>query len=134
MFMITFYIIENDLYWPSIIRDCNGQGCKRSFHLSCVNPPLSYVPPGVWHCSWCTDRKIKFGLHSVSGGIESIWDVREVLSYNQGNRDVHTLLKNSVICCTFFHALFSCKDILMQVAIWQCVIRYAGAERIFGEV
>ncbi|KAK1389524.1 PHD-type domain-containing protein [Heracleum sosnowskyi] len=63
--------------------DCSGQGCKRRFHLSCVNPPLSYVPPGVWHCAWCTDRKIKFGLHSVSEGIESIWDVREVLSNNQ---------------------------------------------------
>ncbi|XP_074353561.1 uncharacterized protein LOC141692578 isoform X1 [Apium graveolens] len=63
--------------------DCSGQGCKRRFHLSCVNPPLSYVPPGVWHCAWCTDRKIKFGLHSVSEGIESIWDVREVLKNNK---------------------------------------------------
>ncbi|WOH06088.1 hypothetical protein DCAR_0625511 [Daucus carota subsp. sativus] len=55
---------------------CSGQGCKRRFHLSCVNPSLSYVPPGVWHCSWCTDRKIKFGMYSVSEGIESIWDAR----------------------------------------------------------
>lgn len=63
------------------------------------------MPPGVWHCAWCTDRKIKFGLHSVSEGIESIWDVREVLSNNQGNGDVH-VLQISVICFTFFLVLF----------------------------
>lgn len=87
-------------YEPSIIRDCSGQGCKRRFHLSCVDPPLSYLPPGVWHCAWCTDRKIKFGLHSVSEGLESIWDVREVLSNNQGNGDVY-VLQISVIFFTF---------------------------------
>ncbi|GFZ11392.1 hypothetical protein Acr_22g0007900 [Actinidia rufa] len=25
---------------------CDGLECKRSFHLSCVDPPLSYAPPG----------------------------------------------------------------------------------------
>ncbi|KAL1813213.1 hypothetical protein ACET3Z_023278 [Daucus carota] len=71
---------------------CSGQGCKRRFHLSCVNPSLSYVPPGVWHCSWCTDRKIKFGMYSVSEGIESIWDARPsnilyFFPYTQGQKE-----------------------------------------------
>ncbi|XP_016470560.1 uncharacterized protein LOC107792831 isoform X1 [Nicotiana tabacum] len=61
---------------------CAGQGCKRSFHLSCVDPPLSYFPPGPWHCYWCVRRKLKLGVHSVSEGVDSLLDVREC---NLGN-------------------------------------------------
>ncbi|KAK9280486.1 hypothetical protein L1049_014178 [Liquidambar formosana] len=57
---------------------CDGRGCKRSYHLSCLDPPLEDVPPGIWHCIWCVKKKIESGVHSVSEGIESIWDAREV--------------------------------------------------------
>ncbi|KAJ6974120.1 helicase protein MOM1-like isoform X2 [Populus alba x Populus x berolinensis] len=57
---------------------CDGQGCKRSYHLSCLDPPLGDVPLGVWHCLACVRKKIEFGMHSVSKGIESIWDASEV--------------------------------------------------------
>lgn len=65
-------------------RSCAGQGCKRSFHLSCVDPPLSYFPPGPWHCYWCVRRKLKLGVHSVSEGVDSLLDVRECNFGNEG--------------------------------------------------
>lgn len=48
------------------------------YHLYCLDPPLTGVLPGVWHCPLCVNKKTLFGVHSVSDGIESIWDVREV--------------------------------------------------------
>ncbi|XP_050243059.1 uncharacterized protein LOC126691856 isoform X4 [Quercus robur] len=61
-----------------LLRSCDGKGCKRRYHLSCLNPPLNYVPPGVWHCVWCVKKKMEMGVHSVSEEVESIWDAREV--------------------------------------------------------
>ncbi|KAF3782133.1 CHROMATIN REMODELING 4 protein [Nymphaea thermarum] len=57
-------------------RCCDGNGCNRAYHLSCLDPPLVDSPPGTWHCLWCVKRKLEFGLHSVSKGVESIWAVR----------------------------------------------------------
>ncbi|PQQ19204.1 helicase protein MOM1 isoform X1 [Prunus yedoensis var. nudiflora] len=57
---------------------CDGRGCKGSYHLSCLDPPMDAVPLGVWHCSMCVRKKIDSGIYSVSEGIESIWDAREV--------------------------------------------------------
>ncbi|XP_048234499.1 helicase protein MOM1 isoform X4 [Ricinus communis] len=57
---------------------CEGRGCKRSYHLSCLDPLLKDVPPGVWYCLACVRKKIKLGVYSVSEGMESIWDVKEV--------------------------------------------------------
>ena len=59
------------------LRCCEGKECRRSFHLSCLDPPLDDVPLGVWHCPMCIRRKIKFGVHAVSKGVESVWDTRE---------------------------------------------------------
>ncbi|XP_068667120.1 uncharacterized protein [Aristolochia californica] len=56
---------------------CDGKGCGRSYHLSCLDPPLKDVPFGAWHCLSCVKKKIKFGLHSISDGVESICIVRE---------------------------------------------------------
>ncbi|XP_044146953.1 autoimmune regulator-like [Bufo gargarizans] len=28
-------------------------GCPRSFHLSCLVPPLTYIPSGTWRCDSC---------------------------------------------------------------------------------
>ncbi|KAG8658119.1 helicase protein MOM1 isoform X6 [Manihot esculenta] len=57
---------------------CDGKGCKRSYHVSCLDPPLKAVPVGVWYCLACGRKKIKSGVHSVSEGIESIWDYKDV--------------------------------------------------------
>ncbi|XP_035545868.1 helicase protein MOM1-like isoform X2 [Juglans regia] len=58
---------------------CDGKGCRRGYHPSCLNPPFNILLPlGVWHCISCVRKKIESGVHSVSEGIESIWDEREV--------------------------------------------------------
>ncbi|KAL7127241.1 hypothetical protein ABFS83_14G242600 [Erythranthe nasuta] len=73
---------------------CEGKGCRRCYHLSCLDPPLNDALPGVWHCSQCVKKKILFGVHSVSEGVESIWDVREVgVSNAEGVRQRQYLVK-----------------------------------------
>ncbi|KAG1359754.1 hypothetical protein COCNU_08G012000 [Cocos nucifera] len=62
---------------PGLLLCCDGKGCKRSYHLSCLDPPLQSIPPGLWLCTCCMKKKIEFGVHSVSKGIESVWDVKE---------------------------------------------------------
>ncbi|KAI3407523.1 uncharacterized protein J3R85_020919 [Psidium guajava] len=57
---------------------CDGAGCRRRYHLSCLDPPLNDAPLGVWHCLACVRKMMKYGVHSVSEGVESIWDCREV--------------------------------------------------------
>ncbi|CAA3025175.1 helicase MOM1-like isoform X1 [Olea europaea subsp. europaea] len=57
---------------------CIGNRCKRCYHPLCLDPPLSDVPPGMWHCLWCVKKKVELGAHSVSQGVESIWNAREV--------------------------------------------------------
>ncbi|KAJ3693915.1 hypothetical protein LUZ60_009395 [Juncus effusus] len=56
---------------------CEGKGCKRSYHLTCLDPPIQDSPPGTWLCIACVKKKIQFGVYSISKGIESIWDVKE---------------------------------------------------------
>lgn len=60
------------------IRCCDGRGCKRNYHLSCLDPPLADVPFGDWYCLACVIKKIKSGVHSVSKGVESILGARVV--------------------------------------------------------
>ncbi|CAH9075251.1 unnamed protein product [Cuscuta europaea] len=65
---------------------CSGEGCRRCYHLSCLGPPLDDFPSGIWHCLWCVKKKIELGVHSVSKGVESICDAREVeMSGSEGS-------------------------------------------------
>lgn len=61
------------------LRCCDGESCRRCYHLSCLDPSLVDDTPGVWHCAFCVKKKIEFGVHTVSKGVEHIWDVREVV-------------------------------------------------------
>ncbi|XP_019175599.1 PREDICTED: helicase protein MOM1-like isoform X2 [Ipomoea nil] len=72
---------------------CYGEGCRRCYHLSCLGPNLDDIPSGVWHCLWCVKKKIKYGVHSVSKGIESIWDAREVEEVSGTQRQKQYLVK-----------------------------------------
>ncbi|KAI6685811.1 hypothetical protein NL676_031724 [Syzygium grande] len=56
---------------------CDGAGCQKYYHLSCLDPPLNDVPPGVWHCLACVRKMMKYDAYSVSEGVEFIWDCRE---------------------------------------------------------
>ncbi|CAA0813549.1 Helicase protein MOM1 [Striga hermonthica] len=71
---------------------CEGKGCKRFYHISCIDPQLTEALPGVWHCPQCVKKKLLFGVHSVSEGIESIWDVAEV-EVSNGIRQKQYLIK-----------------------------------------
>ena len=65
--------LANVLY----IRHCIGKGCTRSYHASCLTPEENLFLP-IWYCCECTKKRLTLGVHSLSEGIESIWDVREV--------------------------------------------------------
>ncbi|XP_062082123.1 helicase protein MOM1 isoform X2 [Humulus lupulus] len=57
---------------------CHGRECKRSYHPTCLDPPMDDVPLGVWYCLMCVRKKLESGVHSVSEGVESICDDRVV--------------------------------------------------------
>nr|GEW22437.1 chromodomain-helicase-DNA-binding protein 3-like isoform X4 [Tanacetum cinerariifolium] len=45
---------------------CSGQGCGKSFHRACLDPPLPHVPHGPWHCGSCTKNAIESGSVALS--------------------------------------------------------------------
>ncbi|KAB2018565.1 hypothetical protein ES319_D08G237600v1 [Gossypium barbadense] len=65
---------------------CHGKGCQRSYHLSCLEPPLEEFHLGVWYCLSCVRKKLESGVYSVSEGIEAIWDSRELEALEDGLR------------------------------------------------
>ncbi|KAK8679008.1 hypothetical protein V6N13_144480 [Hibiscus sabdariffa] len=63
---------------------CHGKGCQRSYHLSCLEPPLEEFPLGAWYCLECVRKKLESGIYSVSEGMEAIWDSRELEASEDG--------------------------------------------------
>ncbi|KAL4335632.1 hypothetical protein GQ457_07G034500 [Hibiscus cannabinus] len=63
---------------------CHGKGCQRSYHLSCLEPPLEEFHLGAWYCQDCVRKKLESGVYSVSEGIEAIWDSRELEDSEDG--------------------------------------------------
>ena len=35
--------------------------CNCGFHLYCLDPPLTKVPPGEWFCAQCVNENFGFG-------------------------------------------------------------------------
>lgn len=67
---------------------CIGKGCTRSYHASCLLTPEENLFLPIWYCCECTKKRLTLGVHSLSEGIESIWDVREVeLSNSTGVKE-----------------------------------------------
>ncbi|KAK1660933.1 hypothetical protein QYE76_049092 [Lolium multiflorum] len=62
---------------PGTLRSCDGKSCQSRYHISCLDPSLEYLSPGIWFCTSCTKKRFQFGLHSIVDGIESVWDVKE---------------------------------------------------------
>ncbi|CAI8614611.1 unnamed protein product [Vicia faba] len=62
---------------------CCGKKCGTRYHPSCLDLPLKFLPIGYWHCICCNEKKIKLGVHSVSKGVESIFDSQEVVSKDE---------------------------------------------------
>ncbi|XP_050368638.1 helicase protein MOM1 isoform X2 [Argentina anserina] len=57
---------------------CDGKGCKSSYHLSCLDPPMSDAPTGVWYCSVCVQKNTESSIHSMSDEPESLGNARDV--------------------------------------------------------
>uniref|UniRef100_A0A0D9VB84 PHD-type domain-containing protein n=1 Tax=Leersia perrieri TaxID=77586 RepID=A0A0D9VB84_9ORYZ len=62
---------------PGDLKSCDGKGCKRSYHISCLDHWLVYLSPGIWFCTVCTEKRLLVGIHSVADVIESVWNVKE---------------------------------------------------------
>ncbi|XP_047165267.1 uncharacterized protein LOC124834569 isoform X4 [Vigna umbellata] len=76
-------VVCSNCFGGGVLLCCSGKGCQKRYHPSCVDPPLKCIPLRFWHCIWCTKKKIEFGVHSVSEGVKSILDSREVVSNNK---------------------------------------------------
>lgn len=59
-------------------RFSEGKECKTNCNLSCSNHSTDDVPAGVWHCFQCLNNKMRAGACSLPGGVEGIWNAREV--------------------------------------------------------
>ncbi|KAK9676594.1 hypothetical protein RND81_11G087600 [Saponaria officinalis] len=65
---------------------CSGKACRRSYHPSCLRTPEESSHISFWYCSECIKKKLALGVHSLSEGIESILDAREVeLTNSEGS-------------------------------------------------
>lgn len=62
---------------PGILKSCDGNVCKRKFHISCLGFPLECFSLGIWLCSICSKERLLSGVYTASGGVESLWDVKE---------------------------------------------------------
>ena len=49
---------------------CEAEGCSRSYHITCLDPPLVAVPEGTWMCPDCSNPLAK--------GLEKILAARKV--------------------------------------------------------
>ncbi|XP_019444329.1 PREDICTED: chromodomain-helicase-DNA-binding protein 3-like isoform X2 [Lupinus angustifolius] len=72
-------VCYNCLHGGTLLRCC-GKGCRRRYHSSCLDPPLKYTAAMFWYCIWCVKKMVELGVHSVSEGVESVLDSREVVS------------------------------------------------------
>ncbi|KAI3852525.1 hypothetical protein MKX03_027944 [Papaver bracteatum] len=55
-------------------RGCSDKGCKKTYHLKCVDPPLKDVPPGDWYCFSCVKKNTESGVLSLPGAVKSNLD------------------------------------------------------------
>ncbi|KAH7669843.1 DNA helicase protein [Dioscorea alata] len=76
---------------PGLLLCCDGKGCKRSFHLSCLDPPLDVVPLGIWLCHLCMKKKLEVGVYSISEGIEIVLDKKDAM---HGEKHYYVKYKN----------------------------------------
>ncbi|MEE6509336.1 hypothetical protein FKM82_025647 [Ascaphus truei] len=52
-------------------------GCPRSFHLSCLVPPLTHIPSGTWRCGTCNAGEIKPDGHQDNPHREDTLSIKE---------------------------------------------------------
>ncbi|XP_026424957.1 uncharacterized protein LOC113321256 isoform X2 [Papaver somniferum] len=64
---------------------CDGKGCKKNYHLRCLDPPMKVVPPGDWYGPCCAKKNRESGVNSLPRAVESNLDAVQVeLADTQG--------------------------------------------------
>ncbi|KAI3882321.1 hypothetical protein MKX03_007962 [Papaver bracteatum] len=72
---------------------CSDKGCKKTYHLKCVDPPQKDVPPGDWYCFCCVKKNTESGVLSLPGAVKSNLDAAELeLADSKGIDTVKTSL------------------------------------------
>ena len=51
-----------------VLLECDG--CLKGFHMGCLDPPLSEIPPGEWLCPKCSEAGADFDLDAEGKGID----------------------------------------------------------------
>jgi hypothetical protein len=80
MVYLSTCFVRGELNKVGLCRCCEGKNCKRTYHLSCLDPPLKSDPPGAWLCTSCIQKKIQSDVHAVFDAIECIWDAKDGIS------------------------------------------------------
>ena len=71
---------------------CDTNGCERAYHTLCLDPPLSSVPSGSWHCPRCCGGINEIGndgAEPIFGRIASAAD--SVLTVSAASQPLHEL-------------------------------------------
>ncbi|KAI3919096.1 hypothetical protein MKW98_016649 [Papaver atlanticum] len=66
---------------------CSDKGCKKTYHLKCVDPPLKDVPPGDWYCFCCVKKNSESGVLSLLGAVKSNLDAAQLELADSENVD-----------------------------------------------
>ncbi|KAM3930820.1 autoimmune regulator [Leptodactylus fuscus] len=74
-------------------------GCPRSFHLSCLVPPLTYIPSGTWRCESCRKDVSPTAEHKDhSDKDDAIMTESTENSAMESSEDAHVLPENGGSC------------------------------------
>ena len=109
IFFLFYYLTTRYITAFMLCRWCKGKDCRRGYHPSCIETPLEETPSGTWYCEFCVQKKIQFGPHPLSQGIESLLNAQVVyLADCNGMGSFGQLVKSSVIAhyCPNVHNFF----------------------------
>ncbi|XP_075719747.1 autoimmune regulator [Rhinoderma darwinii] len=74
-------------------------GCPRSFHLSCLAPPLTFIPSGTWRCNSC--KIVGLPMDERKDHIDQEATINTESSENsamESSKDSHVLPENGGSC------------------------------------
>ncbi|KAI3852179.1 hypothetical protein MKX03_022979 [Papaver bracteatum] len=78
---------------------CIYKGCKKTYHLKYVDPPLKDVQPGDWYCFCCIQKNTESGVLSLPGAVKSNLDASKLELADSENVDTaKTSLCSKNIC------------------------------------
>ena len=133
-FSTTVKFWKDDTHFTCYCRYCDAVGCKRGYHLSCLDPPVNNVPSGNWHCPFCVNN-----IKSRVQVAESIWDTREVVvSDAEGLKELMTVFLKKLKSLKHLQVVLTSMFLALSVlAFWKSTqhaiffFRFVDAEAVF---